>query len=181
MLLDLPRPVYVTDVYPLHSFQQEIQIDPAQSFVHSLTISSNLSALAQSENQVEELSRMPAGWDGYGALPISSKTKYNALQALRGILAHAPTPDITPNSNGTLSFEWETERGFAHLEVGQTRLSFYIELASAEPVFLDSSCEGLLIAAIRVGFLVSSNLFPWRSTPASITMVRLAAHVSSAY
>jgi len=175
MLIDLPQPAYML------SLQQENRLDRAQSFAYLIAGNNNPSGLTQCETRLEELYRMPAGWDGYGALPISSTTKYNALQALRGIIPHAPTPDITPNPNGTISYEWETDRGVAHLEIGQTRLSFYIELVSGEPVLLDSSCENLLVASIRIGLLVSSNLFPLRFTLPSITSIRWAANVSSAY
>lgn len=181
MLLDLPHPAYIHQALPTFPVEQERRIDSTHSWVPSFTKPSNLAALASSERQIEELCRMPRGWDGYGALPISSITKYNSLQALRGILGSAPAPDITPNPNGTLSFEWETERGVAHLEIGQTRISFYIEPVSGEPVFLDALCDDILVVAIKIGILISSNLFPLRYATTSVTDVHLAIYVSTAY
>jgi hypothetical protein len=70
------------------------------------------------------LAALPENWDGYGALHISAETIHNARRALN-VLAHAPLPEITPNPNGTISFEWETESSEAHLEIGKTRYSFY--------------------------------------------------------
>ncbi len=68
------------------------------------------------------------GWDRDDALPISHETKQNALHALKICKIVIPDPEITPNSNGTLSFEWETELGFGYLEIGETKYSFYVKM-----------------------------------------------------
>ena len=68
------------------------------------------------------------GWDGDDALPISHETKQNALHALGILKIVIPDTEITPNSNGTLSFEWETELGFGYLEIGKTKYSFYVKM-----------------------------------------------------
>jgi len=181
VILDLPKTAYIEQALPQSGILQEYQFDPAISWVHPLTKSSGLSALASVENQIEEICKMPAGWDGYGALPISQSTKYNALAALRGILGSAKAPDITPNPNGTLSFEWETHQGVGHLEIGQTRLSFYIQPNRGDPIFLDASSDDLLVSAIKIGLLVSGNLFQSEHISASVTEVNLARYVSPAY
>ena len=181
VILDLPRPAYVEQALPQPDILHEYPLDPALSWVHPLTRSSGLSALASVENQIEELCKMPAGWDGYGALPISRTTKYNSLAALRSILGSAKAPDITPNPNGTLSFEWETAQGVGHLEIGQTRLSFYIQPNHGDPIFLDASSDDLLISVIKISFLVSGNLFQGEHASMSVTEFTLATYVSPAY
>jgi hypothetical protein len=41
----------------------------------------------------------------------NATTKYNALYSLFGVmLASYSMPVITPNTNGTISFEWETKK-----------------------------------------------------------------------
>jgi hypothetical protein len=107
--------------------------------------------------KVEEFAAMPENWDGYGALQISPETKKNAQAALDVILLHAPSPDITPNSNGTVSFEWETAKGISHLEIGRTKFSFYIKPSSGEPLLADGNVDQI---TADFGKLVVIWLFP---------------------
>jgi hypothetical protein len=67
--------------------------------------------LMEAKAKVEDFAAMSENWDGYGAIQIGFETKKNAQFALELLLIHAPAPDITPNSNGTISFEWETAHG----------------------------------------------------------------------
>jgi hypothetical protein len=117
---------------------------------------------------IEELAAMPENWDGYGALRISAETRRNALKALDALL-DVPTPGITPNANGTLSFEWESPRGVAHLEIGRTRFSFYIKPLVGNPILDDERVEQLGHRQIR---LVAQHLFPGQGY-ASTTPVAL--------
>src|SRR5262245_6918574 len=89
--------------------------------------------LMEAKAKVEDFAAMPENWDGYGAIRIGFETKNNAQSALELILIYAPAPDITPNSNGTISFEWETPHGVSHLEIGRTKFSFYIMARSGTP------------------------------------------------
>jgi hypothetical protein len=77
--------------------------------------------------KIEGFARMPENWDGYGAVRIRTETKQNAIDALEMLHDKVPMPDIIPNPNGTLSFEWESLAGIGHLEIGRTRFSFYIK------------------------------------------------------
>lgn len=87
----------------------------------------NLAEQATAVNTLKMLAEMPADWDGYGALRLHPETISNAIQAVAGLWRYVPAADITPNPNGTVSFEWESERGTAYLELGRTRFSFYIK------------------------------------------------------
>jgi len=180
-MLDLPHAAIDHQLHPTYSLVETQPFNPAFAWVHPLMKSSELAALAFAETQIEEFSAMLPDWDGYGALPINAATKYNSLASLRGILLYVPAPEITPNPNGTLSFEWETKRGAAHLEIGQTRLSFYIKPKTGHPVFIDASADEILFNSINVGILVSANLFPLQHGTTSLTTVSPAAHVSPTY
>jgi len=181
-MLDLPHAEIANQFHPVYSLVDERPFDPALSWIQPFINSGALLTLAFMKTHiVEELCAMGADWDGYGALPISAATKYNSLASLRGLLVTAPTPDITPNPNGTLSFEWEASRGTAHLEVGQTRLSFYLNPTVGEPIFIDASTDDVLLIAINIGILVSANLFPLQHGTTSLTHVSLTGNVSSTY
>ncbi len=180
-MFDFPHASITYPHQTTHSVFVAEKFDPPPSWIHPPLKASDLTALGPAETQIEELSRMEKNWDGYGALPISSATKYNALSVLRGIVPHAPPPDITPNPNGTISFEWESPRGKAHLEIGQTRLSFYINPVEGIPFLNDSKASDIFLNSIIIGILVSSNLFPLQRGTTSITKINLVADVSSTY
>jgi hypothetical protein len=107
-----------------------------------------------------------AGWDGYGALPVSGETKKNALGVLHHLETLTCAPEITPNPNGTLSFEWETNRGFGQLEIGRTRYSFYVQPHNGSP-FLDSGDASEINPS--VGLLVDALLYPKPSRPVTLS------------
>jgi len=105
-------------------------------------------------------------WDGYRALPIGDETKKNALGALNHLESLTRSPEITSNPNGTLSFEWETNRGFGQLEIGRTRYSFYVQPHNGAP-FLDSGEASEINSA--VGLLVDALLYPKPSDPVTVS------------
>lgn len=47
-----------------------------------------------------------AGWDGYGALPIAQETYDEAVRFLSAMPSWLPTPEIVPEPNGDIGFEW---------------------------------------------------------------------------
>jgi hypothetical protein len=105
-------------------------------------------------------------WDGDGALPIREETKKNALTVLKQLEIATCAPEITPNPNGTLSFEWETAKGFGHLEIGRTRYSFCVQPRNGSPT-LDSGDVSDM--DISVGWVVDGLLFPKQIPPVSAT------------
>jgi hypothetical protein len=82
-------------------------------------------------------------WDGYGARALDPKTIRNAIAAASRLIGRAPLPDLTPNSNGTISMEWESADGLAHLEIGKSRYAFFIRMKNGERVILDGSSEDI--------------------------------------
>jgi hypothetical protein len=117
---------------------------------------------------IGEYSELPENWDGYGALKINEKTKKNALTALDQVSRDAPVPDITPNTNGTISFEWESEYGVAHLEIGKTKYSFYVKPNIGNPTLGDGFAERM---TSDVGQAISALLFPAANRARTISSV----------
>jgi hypothetical protein len=128
--------------------------------------------------KIRELTSMPENWDGYGATRISSETQQNALSALDVLLRSAPVPDIVPNANGTIAFEWESSQGIGHFEIGKTKFSFYVKTRSGSPALADGLADQI---GDDIGPLVASLLFPVQHLANTMTKISIAGHVRSAY
>lgn len=116
-------------------------------------------------------------WDGEGALPVSPLTKQNAKDALKDILPVVSAPEISPNPSGTVSFEWETNEGKAHLEIGNTKYSFYVSPRFGNTIFHEGTVED----ALRFhGNLVASLLYPQTNRAEAITTIRCSPDVRTA-
>lgn len=65
-------------------------------------------------------------WDGAGAASIPASVVERATELVRALPAHLPLPEIAPEPDGALSFDWIASRSRAFsLSVGAThRLSF---------------------------------------------------------
>ena len=113
---------------------------------------------------VEQMAFAEDNWDGYGAVPINLYTQMNAKLALGQLEAGVAAPQVTPNGSGTYSFEWETDHGAAHLEIGRTRYSFYVKPVFGTPHFA-RGCVNQIDA--RLGLLVDEALFPKPSSTVS--------------
>ena len=121
---------------------------------------------------VDGLAGLGAGWDGYSSMPISEPTRANAKRLLELMIGTVSVPDITPNPNGTISLEWENSFGLAHLEVGKTRFSCYMQPHGAAP----SYAEGLADWCDRsVAEMLASVLEPEQARAAPLTVISSAA------
>jgi hypothetical protein len=81
-----------------------------------------------------------SNWDGYGALPLEIESATNAiiLIDLVGESIFSAVKDFYPNPYGTISFEWENNSNeIFSLEVGNESMSYFIKLASQEPIYFD--------------------------------------------
>lgn len=124
---------------------------------------------------IDELEGLPRDWDGYGASPITRGTAQNARAALEKLLVVTPSPDITPNPNGTISLEWETETAVAHLEIGVTRFALYVKSGSGPAFFMDGEADQI---GSDIGSVISRLVYP--SPNAADTMTHfsfLMSHV----
>ena len=179
-LLDLPHSAtdfqYINP--PIESMARYQQKPPHQSFRTGTQerMGALWAEIPLAKAKVEEISVMPENWDGYGAMQFSAETKDNALLALDIILAVAPMPDITPNPNGTISFEWESSYGVGHLEIGRTKYSFYIKPASGNPMFSDGLANQI---SSEIGDWVSSLLFPSQHSADTMTKICFVGYVRS--
>jgi hypothetical protein len=81
-----------------------------------------------------ELYSMPDDWDGYGAASISLKVTMQARLFIDSFTSrNILEPELVPNTNGTISFEWETESGFFHVEIGEEDYSMLYGLDNGCP------------------------------------------------
>lgn len=62
------------------------------------------------ETKLQELIRLPVGWDGYRGQPVSFETANFAVRMLESILpSGAPTPQLIPGIFGDVQIEWHAE------------------------------------------------------------------------
>lgn len=161
--------------HPVPAIMQRYEEKPATPWFASFAESFEIAPSA-AELTIDKLGGMLSNWDGYGALPLTAETLQNAKATLRFVQMASPTPDITPNPNGTISFEWESERGSAHLEVGKTKMSFYIAGLFGEPIFLQSDTGNLSDVGCWVDQMVSNYLYPPQAHAVSAIQVGLHAY-----
>jgi hypothetical protein len=120
---------------------------------------------------IKALAELRENWDGYGAAAISEQTRDNALRFVSLIEAapHGlPAPEISPKPNGTISFEWETPRVEAYLEIGNTRYSGFVTTDQQPPTLLEGFADSLdqqIVAVVQAAM----SLAP--AHPASITEI----------
>lgn len=106
---------------------------------------------------LDEIATLPNNWDGYGAPAMTKETCATAKAAVSGLLRHVPLPEITPNSNDTISFEWDAARGVANLEIGADQYSFFLKERGGQPVYLRGSIREL--SPDGLGRLIQQRLF----------------------
>lgn len=75
---------------------------------------------------MQTLEHLTNGWDGYDGIAPSSVTRLNGWWALNAFMAAGHFPDVSPDSNGTICFDWEGESYNAHFQVGRSTFSMYI-------------------------------------------------------
>jgi hypothetical protein len=124
--------------------------------------------LEAAKQEIKNLGQLEPNWDGYGALKIQEQTQKNALVAAETIFTWVPIPDIAPNANGTISMEWESEFGIGHLEIGQTKYSFYMDRPIGGSVFYDGSADQIVP---YLGTLIASGLFSTQNAANTATSI----------
>lgn len=85
---------------------------------------------------LQELAKLKRDWDGYDALPVTTDSCAHAQRFLAVTPQGMSAPEITPTSNGTITFEWESAGGGALLEIGRTRYSGHIQPKYGETLYL---------------------------------------------
>jgi len=77
-----------------------------------------------------DLARLGPGWDGYGADPIEVACVDNVRAVLAALPAGIPSPEISPNPNGTLTLDWVAAGYRLSFEIGAGRYSAIWESAA---------------------------------------------------
>jgi hypothetical protein len=85
---------------------------------------------------LQEMAKLKKDWDGYGAIPITPDSCSHARRFLAATPQGMTTPEITPTSNGTITFEWESSQGNALIEIGRTRYSGHIQPTHGQTFYL---------------------------------------------
>jgi hypothetical protein len=139
-----------------------------------------LPALYAAAAHMEAICALRANWDGYGGLPIHPETARHAKSALRVFQQLPVGPDITPNPNGTISFEWSSPRGEAHIEMGKTRYVGIVRPKGSGDIQLSGETATLAEHDLKsIAATIKAALFPSQSTPLTSSLYA-AAHVRSA-
>jgi hypothetical protein len=124
-------------------------------------------------DSLTEFGSLSANWDGYGALPIAPETIKNGKAVVAQLIRQAPGPDITPNPNGTLFFEWVSPCGAAYLEMGKTRFSFFVKPAGGVAIPAEGAATEV---SAELGALIAAIVFPVRSVAATTKLRYTAGH-----
>ncbi len=148
----------------------------------SLSKRAALPDLMSSNEQFAGICALQANWDGYGGSPIHADTALNARAALTVFQQSGVVPDIVPNPNGTISFEWSNSRGEAHVEIGKSRFVGLIQPNGTAyiPIAGETRDAGQYYTYLRsIAVVVEAVLYP-PAVP-SLTSSHLAAsHVRQA-
>lgn len=102
-------------------------------------------------SQLAEISRLKPNWDGYEADPIDAVCIANVQRLLDSLPFTAPSPDITPNPNGTLTLDWQIDDQAVSLEIGATRFSSFWESRTGtkmQEATLDTSIPNFVVMAL---------------------------------
>jgi len=75
--------------------------------------------------KINGFANLKENWDGYGAITIKKKTIQNAIQFIKRIELPNRLPDIYPETNGTITFDWENANQLFSIELGKTRYSYF--------------------------------------------------------
>ena len=128
----------------------------------------SLPAFQIADEQLREICSLDPNWDGYGGLPIHGETARIAKVALQVFQHFSIVPEITPNPNGTISLEWSSPRGRAHLEVGKSRYVGIVRPNANADIPLSGNASELAARDINyVSATIAAALFPPQSVPVS--------------
>lgn len=73
---------------------------------------------AEVVDRLNHVCRLPVGWDGYRAGPVSFNTAHFAFRVLDAVCTpDTPTPSIVPGISGDLQIEWHLSTGDIELHI----------------------------------------------------------------
>jgi hypothetical protein len=77
--------------------------------------------ISQLASNAQGLSKLPAGWDGRGSIPISDKMLYRATTYVRSALeglSDVTAPRLVPGGDGSVQIEWHAKHGELEFDIG---------------------------------------------------------------
>lgn len=126
----------------LHEYADVVDSD-INEYIKQINIVTHIDRFPKNEIIKEILSykALNNNWDGYGAIPAEIESATNAILLidLIGESIFSLVNEFYPNPNGTISFEWvNNSNEIFSLEVGNESMSYFIKLASQEPIFYNN-------------------------------------------
>lgn len=108
----------------INAFEQRLQIDTGANVSSHVAFSSRvlrepLHASRQCViERLNELCKLPVGWDGYHAQPVSFENANFAASMLASACPlDAPEPQIVPGASGDLQVEWHADAADIELHI----------------------------------------------------------------
>jgi len=83
------------------------------------------------------------GWAGEGSLAPRTETLTTGESLLQKLLSTTKPPVVTPEDNGTISFEWFEGTSSAHLEIGLTKYAMYVATESKPSIYFNGMIADL--------------------------------------
>lgn len=121
-------------------------------------------------NTLLEIGTYTKSWDGYEANSIDPKIIESSIKLLTQFYHNIPLPEITPNPNGTISFEWETKTSYGHLEIGITTYAFHLNTPRIQ---LHANREITKINPDEICLLVGKEIYSVLTTPVPASICRI--------
>lgn len=116
--------------YPQYFEQQKTMVSDYLRFYDEPVIDNSFDIIEKLNKEILSFISLKNNWDGFGAYPLEISGATNALSilSLLGDKVASSIEDIFPNPHGTVTFEWDTLKGFSSLEIGINSFSYYIEI-----------------------------------------------------
>lgn len=105
---------------------------------------------AAREDNLSMIAALPDDWDGCGSASVSRQAIIHSRAILSTLSAAGSAPDqILPSPAGTVLFDWETDFGTAHLELGKSTFGFYTSPTVGRPIMNGGEIDDLDVDHIR--------------------------------
>lgn len=122
-------------------------------------------------SKLDTIANLGQGWDGYEGDELSAACLARARAIIAALPAWVPSPVLFPNPNGTLTLEWESEKGELSVEVGDKAFSSVLDTGGA-PRFaqgsLGEALPGAIASALTVLYDEREPLLPDRAASTTL-------------
>lgn len=88
-------------------------------------------------NEILEFKKLDDNWDGHGAIPPEEPVIYNSLRFINLCKNVEKVTDYYPNTNGTITFEFENKEKLIFLEIGNKTMSYFVQNIEDEVTYYD--------------------------------------------